>query len=546
MGEENLVGRRVGNWTLERLLGEGAFGAVYQAVNAGIAGKHAAVKVLHPHLAMHPSVKQRFLNEASAASRADHENIVQIFDGGITDEGYCYSVMELLRGRTLSSVLSAGAMDAPRVVNIGVQVAGALAAAHELGIVHRDLKPDNLFIVERAGNREFVKVLDFGVAKLQDPGGEKLTKTGMLIGTPGYMSPEQWKTLPDIDGRADIYALGVILYECACGRLPFSGNTPYEWLRAHLEDPVPDLAATGNVEPGLWRVISRMLEKEREKRPQSMVEVLSELEAARVGLARAGALPYAPTFAPVSSAVSAVPISEARPRTTLGDAAAEAEAIERPQRSRAPIFVGAGIAILALAGGAYALFGRGAPTPAVVEKTAAPDLGNAVAVAPVVEPKPTNEEHHAVAHHESVKHEVKTAKAGSDEKTPPEPPGGLPHLPTPVPPATPDPTPVAATPPASGKNPPPAPAAPTGASSPEAQRILDDAQQEYVVGHYQSAIAKARSVLDRDPVAAYKIIGIANCMLGEQGRAHHAFNNTDANSRNLIKYTCSKQGITLP
>jgi serine/threonine-protein kinase len=312
----DLSGRSFGNWKLIRLLGEGAFGGVYEAQNVGIAGRRAAVKVLHPHMSFHPDIKRRFINEASAASRAEHENIVQVFDGGVTDDGTCYAVMELLKGQPLSKVIQSGRLDVARVVNIGVQVASALRAAHQIGIVHRDLKPDNVFVVPRETNPEFVKVLDFGVAKLAaDMNDGKSTKTGMLIGTPGYMSPEQWQTLPDIDGRADIYALGVILFECATGLMPFTAASTYEWLAAHLNQPPPDPASLIPHAAPLSPLILRMLAKRREDRPADMSQVIAELQSAGVAPRTSGARVIAPTMlAPDTAAPApvAAPASRAR------------------------------------------------------------------------------------------------------------------------------------------------------------------------------------------------------------------------------------------
>src|SRR5207302_6116071 len=131
----------------------------------------AAVKLLHAEMAVNADIKRRFVNEASAASRAEHENIIQVFDAGVTDDGTCYIVMELLAGRSLAETLRLGAIEPQRTINIGVQVAGALEAAHHIGIVHRDLKPDNIFLMARSSVADFVKVLDFGVAKLRDLDG---------------------------------------------------------------------------------------------------------------------------------------------------------------------------------------------------------------------------------------------------------------------------------------------------------------------------------------------------------------------------------------
>lgn len=266
-------GQLLGNWRVLRPLGVGGFGTVYEAEHSSIPGRRSAIKVLHPQMALNADIKRRFLNEASAASRAEHENIVQIFDGGVAADGTCYVVMELLSGQSLEKLLSDGPLTVPRTLAIATQVAAALAAAHKLGIVHRDLKPDNIFIIPRETSPEFVKVLDFGIAKLQD--GSGATQAGTWMGTPPYMAPEQWQTQPDIDGRADLYALGVILFRCLMGRLPFSGATPFAWLEAHLYEPVPEL--TGVRPPALAELVQRLLAKRREDRPASAQEVLREL-----------------------------------------------------------------------------------------------------------------------------------------------------------------------------------------------------------------------------------------------------------------------------
>ncbi|HNN98515.1 MAG TPA: serine/threonine-protein kinase, partial [Pseudomonadota bacterium] len=159
MHRSDLTGRTIGNWQLLRLLGEGAFGAVYEAQHQAIAGRRAAIKVLDPQMAVRPDIKRRFVNEASAASRIAQENIVQVFDGGVTEDGACYVVMELLTGQSLAQILTRGRLNVGRTLNIGIQAATALQAAHNVGIIHRDLKPDNIYIVSRDHNPEFLKVL---------------------------------------------------------------------------------------------------------------------------------------------------------------------------------------------------------------------------------------------------------------------------------------------------------------------------------------------------------------------------------------------------
>ena len=269
-------GQVLGNWRLLRPLGVGGFGTVYEAEHHTIPGRRSAVKVLHPQMALNADIKRRFINEASAASRADHENIVQVFDGGVSSEGLGYVAMELLRGQTLGQALDAGPLGVARTLNIAIQITSALEATHTLGIIHRDLKPDNVMLVRRSANPEFVKVLDFGVAKLQTD--QKQTKTGVLMGTPMYMAPEQWETLPDVDGRADLYALGAILYECLTGRPPYDGPNTYALLMAHMNNPVPDPAKLAPETPAeLSDLVQRLLAKGRNDRPPSATKVLGAL-----------------------------------------------------------------------------------------------------------------------------------------------------------------------------------------------------------------------------------------------------------------------------
>jgi serine/threonine protein kinase len=286
---DDLVVRRelppvVGKWRLGELLGSGAHGRVYAAENVDIAGLVAAVKVLNPFLARDRELRERFLAEATAASRVDHPNIVRILDGGVLADGTSYLAMEKLVGRDLGAEVAAGPVPAERILRLGRQVASALAAAHAAGIVHRDLKPANLFITRVAGE-EHVEVMDFGVALLlgaASPQGLPQTSGGRLWGTPETMAPEQWQSQDpgrDLDGRADVYGLGVVLWHCLAGRQPFPATTPQAWQAAHLEAPVPSLlAAAPSVPPRLAGLVERMMAKGRDARP-TMAEVEAELAA---------------------------------------------------------------------------------------------------------------------------------------------------------------------------------------------------------------------------------------------------------------------------
>ena len=190
-----------------------------------------AIKTLHPHLSHDPKILARFERECATIAELQHPNTIQVYDFGKTDDGTLYIVMEFVEGRSVAEILEKdGPLEPARVERILSQVVGSLEEAHGRGIVHRDLKPENVVLCDRAGQKDWVEVLDFGIAKRQqeeDLEERKLTQAGMVLGTPPYMSPEQFTGRP-IDARSDIYSLGVMAYE-SHARLPFHGNTAYEW-----------------------------------------------------------------------------------------------------------------------------------------------------------------------------------------------------------------------------------------------------------------------------------------------------------------------------
>lgn len=272
-----LIGEQLGNWRIVRLLAQGGFGVVYEAAHVSIEGHRAAIKVLHKEHAQDPDVQRRFTGEANSASRIAHPNIVQIFDAGVTPQGICYIVMEFLDGRPLTALIEEGRLPPQRAAFILAQVASALAAAHDIGIVHRDLKPDNIIVLSRPGGDDLVKVLDFGIAKLVNETGR--TRTGALLGTPFYMSPEQWQADKNLDGRSDIYSLGIILYETLSGERPFAGETALQCMYAHIQKPLPDLAEQISLPDELCVLLQRMAAKSPADRPARMQEVEAELRA---------------------------------------------------------------------------------------------------------------------------------------------------------------------------------------------------------------------------------------------------------------------------
>jgi len=266
------TGQLFGNYHIVRLIGEGGFGEVYLAENPLI-DRRAAVKVLHPALTLDTGLVRRFLNEARAVGAIRHPNIVEVYDAGRTPEGAPYILMEFLEGKSLKKRLSeVGKLPVAQVVEIASQAGSALTAAHDAGIVHRDLKPENIFLVPDASipGGERVKILDFGIAKVSDRGnaeGRPGTQSGLVMGSPTYMSPEQCKDSADVDLRADVYSFAIILYEILTGSPPFEAPTGTELLLMHLaESPPPLLARAPHVPDYMANAIMRALAKEREER----------------------------------------------------------------------------------------------------------------------------------------------------------------------------------------------------------------------------------------------------------------------------------------
>ena len=261
-----------------RKLGEGGMGSVYLAEHVVIEKKFA-LKVLAPELSRRSDLVARFLQEARSASRIGHENVIDIMDFGQSPDGLVYIAMEFLDGKDLGEIVRGkGAMEWSEAREIVLQICRALRAAHDKGIVHRDMKPENIFLIQREGQPHFVKILDFGIAKVMglDPNGPRLTRTGMIFGTPEYMAPEQAEG-KDTDHRADIYAVGCILYHLITGQTPFVAESFMTMLTKHLmEEPVPPSARRPDlvITPEMDALVLKALEKDREKRWQSMAELL--------------------------------------------------------------------------------------------------------------------------------------------------------------------------------------------------------------------------------------------------------------------------------
>jgi len=278
-----LIGTTIGNYTITRRLSRGGMGTVYTAQHA-LLGKSAAIKVLRPEFSGNKDIVNRFFNEAKATTSIKHPGIVEVWDYGYLPSGDGYIVMEFLEGMTLARRLKRGGRFQEGSAAMLIRtVCSGLAAAHDKGIVHRDLKPDNLFLIADPESPlgERVKILDFGIAKLTDIGlAGTATKTGAVMGTPTYMSPEQCKGTGDIDHRADLYSLGCILYEMICGRPPFAKAGSGELIGAHLHiAPDPPSKHEPGVSAAMERLILALLAKEPQDRPASAPVLARQLAA---------------------------------------------------------------------------------------------------------------------------------------------------------------------------------------------------------------------------------------------------------------------------
>lgn len=268
-------GQSFGNYRVLNRIGSGGMGAVYLAEHPLI-GKRVALKVIHRDLATNREVVSRFFNEARAVNQIGNEHIVEINDFGQTPEGDHFFVMEHIEGRTLADVLEReGALHPQRALHIAAQIADALGAAHACAIIHRDLKPDNIMLTWRMGNPDFVKVLDFGLAKmLAESNATKLTAQGVVLGTPQYMAPEICESSQGIDQRSDIYALGVLLFQMATGRLPFDGTSMGSILIKHVTEPPPaPRGINPGIPPSVEQIILRCLAKSPDGRFASMTDL---------------------------------------------------------------------------------------------------------------------------------------------------------------------------------------------------------------------------------------------------------------------------------
>ncbi|HTJ41499.1 MAG TPA: serine/threonine-protein kinase [Kofleriaceae bacterium] len=330
----SVLGRTVGQYKIVSFLGAGGMAEVFIGEHEAI-GRQVAIKVLMRELCQQPQVVERFMNEARALGRITHPNVVEIYDVGRLDDRVCI-VMELLRGEPLSRMVARrGRLTVGESVAVAQQVADAMAAAHERKIIHRDLKPDNVFVASDTDGLR-IKVLDFGVAKLLDGAGAVATATKTALGTAAYMAPEQFKSSRQVDHRADVYALGCMLFELLTGAPPYPQKNLAQQMLAHATAAIPVAsAANPEVPPSLDHALAHMLAKSPDERFGSMAAVRNALGNAT------GSAPPPAAFAPATGSLAIATAPETDRATT--------EAVA-PARSHRLLLVVILVAIAAAAG----------------------------------------------------------------------------------------------------------------------------------------------------------------------------------------------------
>jgi serine/threonine-protein kinase len=512
--EPQLEGRVIaGNFRIERLLGRGAMGQVYLAEQISL-GKKVAIKVLHRHLQGDEALAKRFQREAKAASSLNHPNSLQIIDFGQAQSGELFIAMELLSGRDLANVIHKEfPLPIERMVRIMTQVLAALDEAHAQNIIHRDLKPENIMIVDGRRERDFVKVCDFGIAKIQDAKSDgdsgTITMAGVVCGTPEYMSPEQCRG-EKLDGRSDLYAAGVILYQMSTGQLPFTAESALGIVTKHLtETPVPPTQRAPQlaIDARLEQLILDAMQKDRERRPRTAFEMREKLETLLRGHTGSQRVPSEVARAATITTGSVPP---AAPSPTLaGELVGSGELDAVPRRNGARV-AGVALVLVGVAAGGFLVMRRSSspqtqpapvaaaqpqPAPKIEAPPPAPPPAP-VETQPAAQPapeKPTEPPPEKPRHEKkAARHEKKTVATGATNPKPVET------------------TPAAEVPKPQGS--------PAQAAYKEGMALFDQGRPRDAIPKLQEAVH-----MDAGYADAYKALGRAFSRTGESDNAKKAY-----------------------
>jgi hypothetical protein len=360
VGDDPLLGQTIGSYRIASCIGQGGMGRVYLGVHPQI-GARVAIKVLAKDRTHDLVELERFFTEARLVNLVRHENIVNVLDMLVLPDGSPCIVMEHLDGSSLAALIAArGALPAAEVGRLALEILGALAAAHDKGVVHRDLKPENVFVTPGG----HAKVLDFGIAKLLGGvPGTGPTRAGAFLGTPAYLAPEQVREARDIDGRADLYSLGVVLFEALSGRLPFASDSTFDLLRAHVEQAAPLLLDVApGVPPALAHIVHIALNKEPGARHPTARAMAAELARAMETLRDEDAVPSTVPMPPQPTAPPP-PAAMIPPAQLSTFSAANAAVVTRAPRAPSPTWIPFAVAALVALACAVVLVARVAAVP---------------------------------------------------------------------------------------------------------------------------------------------------------------------------------------